>query len=207
MFKKPEIIPMLNQEVAYRSDNINLSLVAPNDKIILRGKSSLLSQAVKSATGLAMPKTCQFVSNQNKKKSATNNSQQSFCRMAWVSPDEYLLTLPYGMGEKMLAELSQLLHGKHHALVDVSDYYYSINLSGVAALTLLSKATPLNLNPQHFQIGDVKGTHFGNASILVYYLANTRNANNSMAHVEIQVRSSFLPYLWQYLLVASKEFG
>ena len=176
---------LLDDADEYKSANILLSVVPPCDKIILRGEKSVLATAVKKLTGFAMPKPLHYQADKN-------------TRLSWISPDEWLLYLPLGKGEDMLEKLGNALAGKHHGLVDASDYYLDILLAGSARFLLLNKGSPFNTDERFFTVGQVVSTHYANASIVLTQFAN---------ECEIQVRSSFATYLWQYLIVGAKEFG
>lgn len=186
---QPDLLPLLYQESHYKAANISLAICKPRDKVILRGQKSALSMAVKKVLGLDMPSPLHF--------SAPKRSEK-LLRLSWCSPDEWLLNCPLGSADDLMAQLSPLLKNKHHGLVNVSDYYSDIVLDGNRALELINKGSPINTDPRFFAAGDVVGTRYGNATILLTYLPK---------QWEIQVRSSFVPYLWQYLLTAAREFG
>ncbi len=183
---KPERHHLLDYVNEYRSANIILSLPEARDKIILRGEKNTLADAVKKILDLPMPKPLHYSAN---KKGVM---------LSWVSPDEWLLNLPLSKAAETMQALSKSLAGKHHALVDVSDYYVDIVLKGAASLPLISKGSPINVDERFLTVGQVVSTHYANASIVLTYLEK---------EFEMQVRSSFASYLWEYLIVAAKEFG
>ncbi|MDI9313760.1 MAG: sarcosine oxidase subunit gamma family protein [Hydrotalea sp.] len=181
----PERNSLLDHADEYKSANILLSVVPPRDKIILRGEKSALAAAVKKIVGLAMPQPLHYSAGKN-------------YRLSWVSPDEWLLYLPLGAAAEIIEKLGKELKGKHHGLVDVSDYYLDILLKGSARFLLLNKGSPFDTDERVFTAGQVVSTHYANASIVLTQFDD---------ECEIQVRSSFAPYLWDYLIVGAKEFG
>ncbi|MGI9461970.1 MAG: sarcosine oxidase subunit gamma [Alphaproteobacteria bacterium] len=183
---QPERTTLLDQADEYKSANIKLSVVPPRDKIILRGQKSTLAQAVKRTLGLEMPKPLHY---QLGKKDS---------RLSWLSPDEWMLNTPLSSGDGIKEKLAQELAGKYYALIDVSDYYIDIALKGDASLLLINKGSPFNTDERYFSLGQVISTHYANATIVLSYLETS---------FEIQVRTSFAVYLWEYLVTAAKEFG
>ena len=182
---QPERTSLLDLADEYKSANVFLSVVPPRDKIIVRGEKSVLATAIKNVLSLAMPKPLHYSVEKN-------------TRLSWVSPDEWIINIPLGTAKEVMKGLSRELNGKHHGVVEVSDYYVDIELKGSAGLLLINKGSPLNTDERVLTAGQVVGTHYANATILLTYLDNAW---------EFQVRSSFAPYLWEYLVTAAKEFG
>lgn len=61
---------------------------------------------------------------------------------AWMSPDEYLLILPYGETDAALATIETELAGQHHLAVTVSDARAVFQIEGAQADQVLSKLSP-----------------------------------------------------------------
>ncbi len=64
----------------------------------------------------------------------------------WMSPDEYLLILPYGEVTAGLASLAQSLSGQHHLAVNVSDARAVFRIEGVKADQVLKKIAPVDID-------------------------------------------------------------
>lgn len=116
----------------------------------------------------------------------------------WLSPDEWLVTVPY---EKAYALEKALRSGAegHFSVVNVSGGQTILTLSGPRALDVLKKSTPLDLHPREFPVGKVAGSVFAKSSVLL-----RRTGEESW---ELVVRRSFADYLWLWLQDASREYG
>lgn len=159
-----------------RHHNIQVEPVIWRDKLIIRGDFTQqnFSQLWRDL-GLQAPENCRFTQNGDK-------------RLSWWSPDEYLLDLPHGHAGNYLRQCQAVLGDCHHALVDVSDYYRVLTIHGAGRMHAINQASPFNTDL--LQPGMVVGTIFANASILISCFDE---------HLEIQVRSSFFAYIYEYL--------
>ena len=83
--------------------------IGPLGMITLRAKADLpgLPAAVRAATGLELPAVRRIV---------TAGARS----IGWMSPDEYLLIMPFAEVPAALAAIAQALAGQHHLAVDVS---------------------------------------------------------------------------------------
>jgi sarcosine oxidase, subunit gamma len=107
--------------------------IGPLGMITLRAKPDTkgLAAAVKSVTGTALPEVRRIAVNGDK---ATG----------WMSPDEYLLILPYKDVAEALETLSKKLNGVHHLVVDVSDARAVFRVEGDKADQVLMKLSPFD---------------------------------------------------------------
>lgn len=62
----------------------------------------------------------------------------------WMSPDEYLLILPYDEADAALATLQAQLAGTHHLAVNVSDARAVFRVEGEKAAQVLAKLMPVD---------------------------------------------------------------
>lgn len=92
-----------------------------------------LEKAVKAAVGVALPGPRRI-----------ERAGDAAC--GWMSPDEYLLVLPYGAVPAALAALGQGLAGQHHLAVDVSDARAVFRIEGPKAAQVLAKLAPADLS-------------------------------------------------------------
>ena len=115
--------------------------------VTLRGDLSdkALAKAVKAATGFAMPKQRCIVHAGGKS-------------VAWMSPDELLLLVPYAETSETVFALESALAGQHHLAVDVSDARASFYISGTGAREVLARLCPVDLSPQAFGPGEIRRT-------------------------------------------------
>jgi sarcosine oxidase subunit gamma len=63
---------------------------------------------------------------------------------AWMSPDEYLLILPYAETDAALAAIAQGLAGQHHLAATVSDARAVFRIEGEKADQVLAKLSPVD---------------------------------------------------------------
>lgn len=167
-----------------------LSAVAQLAKVILRARvdDEAAFQAAASALGVALPQAPNTV-----RLDATY-------RVFWLGPSEWLIHGEEGRQAEIVATLEAALDKLHTAVIDVSDYYTVMRLSGPRAQTLLNKGTPLDLHPRVFAVGDCAQTRFGHASVLLHHL-------DEGPTFDIQVRWSYAAYVWTYLIEGAREYA
>ncbi len=107
--------------------------IGPIGMITLRAKPEVkgLAAAVKAVTGTDLPAARRIVMNGDK-------------AAGWMSPDEYLLVLPYAEVAGALASLATALAGEHHLAVDVSDARAVFRVEGQDAEQVLMKLSPVD---------------------------------------------------------------
>lgn len=116
----------------------------------------------------------------------------------WLGPDEWQIHCPEDAQQDLVKRLRSALAGRHSAVVDVSDYYVVMRLSGPKVLEVLAKGTPLDLHPRAFPTGSCAQTRFGHATVLLHKTADDV--------VDLQVRWSFAEYVWSYILDGTLEY-
>jgi sarcosine oxidase, subunit gamma len=111
----------------------NVREIGPLGMISLRAKDVAgLDRAVKAAVGTAVPSKGMVVTKGEK-------------ACGWMSPDEYLLILPYDAVASTLAGLAKSLAGAHQLAVDVSDARAVFRIEGDRADQVLAKLAPVDL--------------------------------------------------------------
>ncbi len=151
-------------------------------KIILRGnpQNRQLIKNVESVFGLKLPvesNTC-----------IQDKTHQIF----WLGPNEWIVYCELAETQNKIASLKSALSELHSAIVDVSDYYTILRLSGPESTRLITKACPLDLHPDKFPKGSCTQTRFGHAGILLHKFSDTPG-------YDIQIRWSYTEYVWDYL--------
>lgn len=108
--------------------------IGPVGMITLRAKGlKVLDKAIKAAVGTKVP--------------AQRRIEVSGDRACgWMSPDEYLLVMPYAEVPKALAALAKALAGEHHLAVDVSDARAVFRIEGDKAADVLRKLSPTDMD-------------------------------------------------------------
>jgi sarcosine oxidase, subunit gamma len=108
--------------------------IGPIGMITLRAKGLKgLDKAIKAAVGTKTPaQRCIEVNGDR--------------ACGWMSPDEYLLILPYAEVEKGLAALAKALDKEHYLAVDVSDARAIFLIDGAKAADVLRKLSPVDFD-------------------------------------------------------------
>jgi len=108
--------------------------IGPSGMIMLRATHDLqgLQSALKVCTGTEIPEKRQILHCNGRSA-------------GWMSPDEYLLILPYGETETALLAIAEHLGRAHHLAVSVSDARAMFRIEGAKADQVLTKLAPVDL--------------------------------------------------------------
>lgn len=107
--------------------------------------------------------------------------------LLWLGPGEYLLIAPEGAA----------IDAK--AAVDVSHRNTAIGVAGPRAAWVINAFCALDLHPSAFPVGMCTRTVFGKAQITVW--------RTGAETFRVEAGRSFLPYVWDYLAEAAREFS
>ncbi len=107
--------------------------------------SAKVKKAVKSVTGLGMPVSGAFLGD-------------GTTGVAWMSPDELLVIVPYDDVQSALALIDKTLAGHHYLAVDVSDARAVFAVTGAEAREVLARVCPVDLHAESFKTGDFRRT-------------------------------------------------
>ena len=164
---------------------VQLQEKALSGHLVLRGDKDSFSAAVEKVTGMVLPETLM----------SSSHGEQT---LRWVSPDEWLLTLPadqaFGVETALRAEMSG-----HYAIVNVSGGQTILLLSGNDAVSVLMKSTPYDVHERNFPVGKVVTTVFAKTQALI------RRCDEQQW--ELVIRRSFADYVWLWLQDACREYG
>jgi sarcosine oxidase subunit gamma len=107
--------------------------IGPVGMITLRAKPDTagLAKAVKAAVGTGLPGVRQIVTEGDR-------------ACGWMSPDEYLLVIPYAAVAGALEAIGKAMAGAHHLAVDVSDARAVFRVEGAKADQVLAKLSPVD---------------------------------------------------------------
>ncbi|MFV2052204.1 sarcosine oxidase subunit gamma [Aliiroseovarius sp. YM-037] len=78
--------------------------------------------------------------------------------IAWMSPDELLVIVPYDDVNKSLGAMEKTLKGKHALAANVSDARVAIRIAGPGAREVLAKVCPVDLSTENFGAGEIRRT-------------------------------------------------
>lgn len=108
--------------------------IGPLGMITLRAKPDVkgLDAAIMAAVGTGLPAQRRIV-------------QLGGMAAAWMSPDEYLLVMPYAETGAAMAALDLALKGQHHLAAVVSDARAVFRIEGPKAAQVLAKLSPVDL--------------------------------------------------------------
>ena len=81
--------------------------------------------------------------------------------IAWMSPDELLLLVPYAQAAELAAKLAEALAGTHALVANVSDARALITVSGAGAIEVVGKLAPVDLHADAFGPGMIRRTRLG----------------------------------------------
>ncbi|MEZ5535783.1 MAG: sarcosine oxidase subunit gamma family protein [Thiolinea sp.] len=115
----------------------------------------------------------------------------------WISPDEYLVTLPLAEKDTFITDAKAALEGIFSAVVDNSGGYSLLNIAGSEYQELLSKLTFYDLRG-NLPVGKVVSTLMTKAPVIFY-----RTAEDSLM---CMVRWSFADYAWKIMVKAAEEY-
>ena len=155
-------------------------------KLNIRGDHSL-ETSIKAATG------CNFPPLANRFETAGER------RVVWLAPDEYLLLCESGKEKALHDTLSNTIKTSHFAITDVSDSLCALSLRGSAVRDVLAKGCSLDLHPSQFGSGKCAQSLLAHAGITLMGISDD-------AFIMI-CRTSFAPYVHEWLVDAALEYG
>jgi sarcosine oxidase subunit gamma len=115
--------------------------------ITLRGDlgSVKIKKAVKAACGHSVPVSGQILGGGNR-------------AVAWMSPDELLVMVPYASVGTVIADMEKALKGAHALVADVSDARAVFRIHGADAHEVLARVCPVDLHVTSFGEGQFRRT-------------------------------------------------
>lgn len=78
--------------------------------------------------------------------------------IAWMSPDELMVFVPYAQVVDKVDELNSTLAGSHFLAVNVSDARAVFGIDGAGAREVIAKVAPVDMSPEAFITGDLRRT-------------------------------------------------
>jgi sarcosine oxidase subunit gamma len=118
----------------------------------------------------------------------------------WLSPDEWLILLPFPARASVLAALRTALNGRHASITDVSANRTILELTGSKAREVLAKGCGLDLHPRRFKPGQCAQTVVARSQALIWQTDNVPT-------YRVLVRPSFAGYLADFFVDAMKEYA
>ncbi len=118
------------------------------------------------------------------------------CLVKWISPDEFLVTLPLAEKDAFMQQAKTALQGIFSAVVDNSGAYALLKFSGRQYQDLLAKLCLYDLRHE-LLVGKVVSSLLGKTGAIFYRLDDTS--------LLCMVRWSFAAYAWRALVTASQR--
>lgn len=159
-------------------------------QIDLRGDPADVSfiDAVRQVLGLGLPTTANTAS--------TNGDRAAL----WLSPDQWLILVPFATRAQTIDELKRALAGKHVSVTDVSANRTILELSGSKAREVLAKGCGLDLHPRAFKAGQCAQTVVARSQAVIWQTDETPT-------YRVLVRPSFAAYLTDFFIDGMKEYA
>jgi sarcosine oxidase subunit gamma len=171
-------------------DGLAMEPIGPRTVINLRGRieDAGFAAAMKEASGAELPVTA-------------NRWNGDGGRAAiWLGPDEWLIVAADGEAAPLEQAIRAARPGDPWlSVVDLSQSYAALLLSGPRTRELLAKGCPLDLHPRAFGSGSCAQSTLAKARVLL-------RAVEDGAAVEVWFRNSFTDYAVRWLIDASAEF-
>jgi len=163
-----------------------VSELAHLGKINLRGGTDMLP-IIRNNTGCAtLPASNRVVSVGDR-------------HIVWLGPDEFLLLCEAGTETHLHSQLTLDMDGLHAAVTNVTDSLCALSLRGSAVRQALAKGCALDLHPSKFGTGDCAQSLLAHAAVTLIAEGEDR--------FMIICRTSFAPYVVEWLMDAGLEFG
>lgn len=118
----------------------------------------------------------------------------------WLSPDEWLIVVPFATQAQTIDDLKRALAGKHVSITDVSSNRTILELSGSKSREVLAKGCGLDLHPRAFKAGQCAQTVVARSQAVIWQMDETPT-------YRVLVRPSFAAYLTDFFIDAMKEYA
>ncbi|MEP0520639.1 MAG: sarcosine oxidase subunit gamma family protein [Hyphomicrobiales bacterium] len=187
--------PLSHRTAKSGPDGLTLQESPHLGKLILRMDQKVGNKPVTATTkGASLPSNpCTAVTSKN-----------GHISTLWLGPDEWMFITEKDGERELKIGLDMGLTGLVHQLVNVTDYYTSIDISGHQARETLMNLTTLDMHARAFKVGDVKGSLFGHANA---YLWQLNTGTGQPEAFRLIVRASMADYLWCLITRSARLFG
>ena len=173
--------PAINDQKKF--SNIELKEISPIRKLIIRGKSREFISAVGRAINILLP------------TEANTSSSNGEITTIWLSPDEWLI-FSNTIDDKDFNQIEEKLiqnicKTKLGAVIDVTDQFVMINLSGNKIFDLFQTGSPFNFNEFRNKKGATTQTLLAKIDVII----QNKDQNNA----NLFVRRSFSRHLFSWM--------
>jgi len=173
--------PAINDQKKF--SNIELKEISPIRKLIIRGKSREFISAVGRAIDILLP------------TEANTSSSNGEITTIWLSPDEWLI-FSNTIDDKDFNQIEEKLiqnicKTKLGAVIDVTDQFVMINLSGNKIFDLFQTGSPFNFNEFRNKKGATTQTLLAKIDVIIQ--------NKDQNDANLFVRRSFSRHLFSWM--------
>ncbi|SMF75868.1 sarcosine oxidase subunit gamma [Candidatus Pelagibacter sp. HIMB1321] len=173
--------PAINDQKKF--SNIELKEISPIRKLIIRGKSRKFISAVGRAINILLP------------TEANTSSSNGEITTIWLSPDEWLI-FSNTIDDKDFNQIEEKLiqnicKTKLGAVIDVTDQFVMINLSGNKIFDLFQTGSPFNFNEFRNKKGVTTQTLLAKIDVIIQ--------NKDQNDANLFVRRSFSRHLFSWM--------
>jgi len=173
--------PAINDQKKF--SNIELKEISPIRKLIIRGKSREFISAVGRAINILLP------------TEANTSSSNGEITTIWLSPDEWLI-FSNTIDDKDFNQIEEKLiqnicKTKFGAVIDVTDQFVMINLSGNKIFDLFQTGSPFNFNEFRNKKGATTQTLLAKIDVIIQ--------NKDQNDANLFVRRSFSRHLFSWM--------
>ena len=157
--------------------------------LVRKGQAAALAMRVKEGFGIDLPRV-------------PRRAMSGKIAFAATGPEAWLAIAEDG-GNGFAAFLRDAI-GDYAAVVDQSDGYAVLRVSGQNARALLAKGVPLDLHARSFQVGDLAATVVSHIGTTIWRLADREDGAPVF---ELLVFRSLAESFWHWLNESAAEFG
>lgn len=141
--------------------------------------------AVQQVLGCRLPAPC----------TATRSRQAD---VLWLGPDEFLLLAPPGTQEHLGERIQAAIGAEFGTVIDVSAQRTTVSLSGPLTREVLARGCAIDLDPRVSRPGTCVQTLLARSDVILLV--------DAPARFRLLVRSSFAPYVAEWLADACAEY-
>ena len=173
--------PAINDQKKF--SNIELKEISPIRKLVIRGKSREFISAVGRAINILLP------------TEANTSSSNGEITTIWLSPDEWLI-FSNTIDDKDFNQIEEKLiqnicKTKLGAVIDVTDQFVMISLSGNKIFDLFQTGSPFNFNEFRNKKGATTQTLLAKIDVIIQ--------NKDQNDANLFVRRSFSRHLFSWM--------
>lgn len=117
---------------------------------------------------------------------------------AWLGPDEFLVLAPPGTQARLRQQIEEAIGAEFGTVTDVSAQRTTVRLSGPLTRDVLARGCAVDLDPRVSPPGTCVQTLLAQTGVILLV--------DAPARVRLLVRSSFAPYLADWLSDACAEY-